>query len=110
LTVFESSVLTRPISLAATQMGGPQAGVYFVAHEAYAAQAMKNLGSAKVNAGYPNDHTHTSPYMADVMSQSFVLGLKCGTSELGKKTLNSTASLTDGFLGACIATTASAPV
>ena len=71
---------------------------------------MKNLGSAKVNAGYPEDHTHTSPYMADVMSQSFVLGLQCGTSDLGKAVVNSTSSLTASFLGACIPANATMPI
>ena len=84
--------------------------MHYVAHGAYAAQAMKNLGSAKVNAGYPEDHTHTSPYMADVMAQSFVLGLQCGTSDLGKAVVNATASLTASFLGPCIAANSSMPV
>ena len=63
---------------------------------------MKNLGAATVNANYPNDHTHTAPYLADVMAKAFVLGLKCGTSPLGGLALNSTSSLTSTFLGACL--------
>jgi rhamnogalacturonan acetylesterase len=81
-----------------SQLGGPAKGVYFVPHGEYSAQAMKNLGSQVVNANYPNDHTHTSPYLADVMSQAFVLGLKCGTSELGRGVANSTLP---SYLGGC---------
>ncbi len=89
---------------------GPGAGVYYVPHGAYAAQALKNLGAAVVSDGYPKDHTHTSHYLADVMARSFVLGLGCGTSPLGKAALNSTAELTTTFLGGCISANASLPV
>ncbi|KAJ4393082.1 hypothetical protein N0V93_002289 [Gnomoniopsis smithogilvyi] len=87
--------------LAASQLGGAAKGAYFVPHGGYAAQAMKNLGASTVDANYPNDHTHTAPYLADVMAKSFVLGLKCGTSGLGALALNSTSSLTSTFLGPC---------
>ncbi|KAJ9151185.1 GDSL-like Lipase/Acylhydrolase [Pleurostoma richardsiae] len=96
--------------LAAAQSGGPGAGVYYVPHGAYAAQAMRNMGEAAVDAGYPKDHTHTSPALADVMARSFVLGLRCGTSELGAAVVNSTESLTSGFLGACIQANSSMPI
>jgi rhamnogalacturonan acetylesterase len=76
--------------LAASQLGGPAKGVHFVPHGAYSAQAMKNLGAQVINANYPNDHTHTSAYLADVLSQAFVLGLKCGTSDLAKAVVNAT--------------------
>lgn len=71
---------------------------------------MKNLGAAKVNANYPKDHTHTGAYMADVMAGSFVLGLKCGTTDLGKAAKNSTASLTSTFYGACIPQNSTVPI
>jgi len=71
---------------------------------------MKKLGAATVNDGYPKDHTHTSPYMADVMAKSFVLGLVCGTSELGKSTLNTTAAMSSTFLGACIPANSTMPI
>lgn len=96
--------------LAAAQSGGTASGVYHVAHGQYAAQAMTNLGASVVNANYPNDHTHTGPYMADIMARSFVLGLKCGTSDLGKAVINSTSSLTGGILGPCIAFNSSIPI
>ena len=91
-------------------MGGPSAGVYYVPHGAYAAQAMKNMGKDVVDANYPNDHTHTAPYLADVMARAFVLGLKCGTSDLGKSATNSTASLAATFLGSCISHNSSLPI
>ncbi|OHE90376.1 GDSL-like Lipase/Acylhydrolase [Colletotrichum orchidophilum] len=88
--------------LAVQQLGGPSQGYYFVPHGAYAAQAMKNLGAKTINANYPNDHTHTSPFLADVVHKAFVLGLRCGTSPLASLTKNSTASLTSTVLGPCI--------
>ena len=63
---------------------------------------MKNAGAAVVNAGFPQDHTHTSPSMADFVSQAFVLGLACGTSNLKAALKNSTADLTSGLLGQCV--------
>jgi len=71
---------------------------------------MKNLGAKTVGAGFPNDHTHTGPYLADVMAASFVLGVRCGTSGLASLVVNSTASLTSGHLGDCIAHNSSLPV
>ncbi|KAI0010742.1 GDSL-like Lipase/Acylhydrolase [Xylariaceae sp. FL0662B] len=97
--------------LAASQLGGTEKGVYYVPHGAYAAQAMINLGASTVNANYPNDHTHTGPYMADVMAGSFALGLKCGTSELGSAGIkNSTDSLTTTVLGPCIDYNSTIPI
>ncbi|KAF6796340.1 rhamnogalacturonan acetylesterase [Colletotrichum sojae] len=88
--------------LAVEQLGGPSKGFYFVPHGEYAAQAMKNLGADTINKNYPNDHTHTAPFLADVMHKAFVLGLECGTSGLAKLAKNSTASLTSTYLGPCI--------
>ncbi|KAK2025110.1 GDSL-like Lipase/Acylhydrolase [Colletotrichum zoysiae] len=88
--------------LAVTQLGGPSQGYYFVPHGEYAAQAMKGLGASTVNANYPNDHTHTAPFLADAMHKAFVLGLRCGTSALASLAKNSTASLTSTYLGPCV--------
>ncbi|KAK5625455.1 hypothetical protein RRF57_001171 [Xylaria bambusicola] len=96
--------------LAASQLGGISAGVYHVAHGEYAAQVMTNLGTRTVNAHYPNDHTHTDPYMANVMAGSFVLGLKCGTSALGAAVKNSTASLISASYGPCISFNSTIPI
>ncbi|KAI0381204.1 carbohydrate esterase family 12 protein [Hypomontagnella monticulosa] len=93
---------------AAAELASPD--VYHVPHKQYAVQAMKNLGVTKVNAGYPKDHTHTGAYMADVMAGSFVLGLKCGTTDLGKAAKNSTASLTSTFYGKCIPQNSTVPI
>ena len=91
-------------------MGGTAAGVFYVPHGQYAAQAMKALGASVVNENYPNDHTHTAPYLADVMAKSFVLGLKCGTSDLGRAVPNGTADLTSSFLGPCAVANATVPI
>ncbi|KAJ0161537.1 Rhamnogalacturonan acetylesterase [Colletotrichum tanaceti] len=88
--------------LAVEQLGGPSKGYYFVPHGEYAAQAMRNLGAATVNDNFPNDHTHTSPFLADAMHKAFVLGLRCGTSALASLVSNSTASLTSTYLGPCV--------
>ncbi|KUJ21178.1 SGNH hydrolase [Mollisia scopiformis] len=96
--------------LSVTELGGPSAGVYFVPHGQYAAQAMKNLGPEIVDANYPMDHTHTAPYLADVVAQSFVLGLKCGTSGLGGLVSNATARLEGSVLGTCILANGTLPI
>ncbi|KAI1258744.1 GDSL-like Lipase/Acylhydrolase [Xylariaceae sp. FL1019] len=90
---------------AASQLGGTAKGIYHVAHGEYAAQVMTSLGKTVVDAHYPNDHTHTDPYMANVMAGSFVLGLKCGTSAL-----NSTAELTTSSYGPCITFNSTVPI
>lgn len=97
--------------LAASQSGGTKAGVYFVAHGHYSAQAMKNLGPAVVNAGYIKDHTHTAASIADrIMAKSFVLGLMCGSSQLGKEVKNATNEvINQGGLGGCIQFNSSVP-
>ncbi|KAF8863737.1 SGNH hydrolase [Acephala macrosclerotiorum] len=96
--------------LSATELGGPAAGVYFVPHGQYAAQAMKNLGPAIVDKNYPMDHTHTAPYLADIVAQSFVLGLKCGTSPLLDLVSNATARIEGPILGTCIVANSTLPI
>ncbi|KAI1478472.1 carbohydrate esterase family 12 protein [Daldinia eschscholtzii] len=93
---------------AAAELASPD--VYHVPHKQYAVQAMMNLGPSTVNANYPKDHTHTGPYMADVMAGSFVLGLKCGTTALGAAVKNTTESLTKSFYGACIPQNSTVPI
>ncbi|OTA89358.1 carbohydrate esterase family 12 protein [Hypoxylon sp. CO27-5] len=93
---------------AAAELASPD--VYHVPHKQYAVQAMKNLGPQTVNANYPKDHTHTGPYMANVMAGSFVLGLRCGTTALGAAVKNTTESLTTSFYGPCIPQNSSVPI
>jgi hypothetical protein len=45
--------------------------VYFVQHGSYAAQAQRLLGAEVVDANYPMDHTHTAPFLADVVRITF---------------------------------------
>ncbi|RFU34749.1 hypothetical protein B7463_g1648, partial [Scytalidium lignicola] len=96
--------------LAASELGGPSAGVYYVSHSQYAAQAMKNLGPQIIDENYPMDHTHTAPYLADIVAQSFVLGLKCGTSPLQEWIINATARIEGPVLGTCILANSTLPV
>jgi rhamnogalacturonan acetylesterase len=53
--------------LVALELGGPPSNVFFVQHGSYAAQAQRLLGKAIVDANYPMDHTHTAPFLADVV-------------------------------------------
>jgi rhamnogalacturonan acetylesterase len=84
--------------------------VYFVPHGQYAAQAMNNLGATVVDANYPLDHTHTGPYLASVVAQSFALGLKCGTSGLGDLVANASARIEGATLGTCILANSTLPI
>lgn len=54
------------------------ANAQFVDHGAYTANIFKLYGKAKTDALFPQDHTHTSPIGADVVSKAFVKGLQCG--------------------------------
>lgn len=56
--------------LATLELGGPASNVYFVQHGQYAAQAQKLLGTTVVDANYPMDHTHTAPFLADVVCRA----------------------------------------
>ncbi|KAK4157369.1 SGNH hydrolase-type esterase domain-containing protein [Chaetomidium leptoderma] len=47
-------------------------GASFVDHFQAVANMFLKLGSAKTNALFPNDHTHTSPAGADLVAQAFV--------------------------------------
>ncbi|KAK7465406.1 hypothetical protein VKT23_005384 [Stygiomarasmius scandens] len=62
---------------------GRNESITYVNHNVYVAQAFNKLGQSTVNTFYPNDHLHTSPAGALVVSQAFVRGLLCtGTSTL----------------------------
>jgi hypothetical protein len=56
-----------PHRLSVLELGGPSSHVYFVQHGSYAAQAQKLLGKEVVDKEYPMDHTHTAPFLADVV-------------------------------------------
>lgn len=89
-------------------LGGPKAGVYHVDHSAYGVQALELMGRDKADSGFPMDNTHTAPWLADVFSRAFVLGVKCGadgssSKGLGQFIVNSTQEIeADGVLGSCI--------
>lgn len=58
---------TDACRLSVEELRGPKSMVYFVQHGTYAAQAQKLLGLEVVDANYPMDHTHTAPFLADVV-------------------------------------------
>ncbi|KAJ4988505.1 rhamnogalacturonan acetylesterase [Stagonosporopsis vannaccii] len=106
---YSSPVFAYYSQLATLELGGPASNVFFVQHGAYAAQAQKLLGKALVDDNYPMDHTHTAPFLADVHSQAFVLGLKCGTSPLANMIVNATARI-EQERGPCLPANATLPI
>lgn len=64
------------------QKAAKDAGVVFVDHGYYVAQAYSTLSNATVNAFFPLDRVHTSPAGAKVVAQSFIRGLQATTSAL----------------------------
>jgi rhamnogalacturonan acetylesterase len=95
----------------AQSLGGPAAGIYYVPHGAYAAQAVGLLGRASADANYPMDNTHLSPYYADVFARAFVLGLKCGTAPFQGYVVNATSRMERGdVLGTCLPANATLPI
>lgn len=73
-------------------------GASFVDHGQYLANEYIRLGKTAVDKFYPNDHTHTSPDGADVVSKQFVKGLLCAGGPLATYVKNATASIS----GSCI--------
>lgn len=96
--------------LSVEELGGPGVGVYYLPHGEYAAQAMKNLGKNVVDENYPVDHGHTAPYLASVVAQAFVLGLKCGTSPLQGLVVNATSRIEGMVLGSCLPANETMPI
>lgn len=76
---------------------GPNA--MFVDHGTYTANIFHTLGKSRVDAMFPNDHTHTSPAGADVVAGAFVKGILCaGGGFLNGFVKNSTSSVA----GSCV--------
>ena len=91
-------------------LGGPSAGIYYVNHGDYCAEALKLMGQEAADANFPMDHTHTAPYLADIFARSFVLGLKCGTAPLQGYVANATSRLEGDILGTCQPVNATLPI
>jgi hypothetical protein len=102
----KTDTLTR---LSAQEMGGPAAGVYFVPHSQYTAQMMYNLGIG-IDKYFPLDHGHTAPYLASLVAQEFVLGLKCGSAPLQDLVVNATSRIESALLGTCVSVNATLPI
>ncbi|KAF9695504.1 hypothetical protein EKO04_006457 [Ascochyta lentis] len=107
--LYRSPVFAYYNMLATLELGGPPSKVFFVQHGSYAAQAQRLLGKTIVDTNYPMDHTHTAPFLADVHSQAFVLGLKCGTSPLASLVVNATARI-EQARGPCLPANATIPI
>ena len=103
---LKTNSLTR---LSAQEMGGPAAGVYFVPHSQYTAQMMYNLGIS-IDKYFPLDHGHTAPYLASLVAQEFVLGLKCGSAPLQDLVVNATSRIESALLGTCASVNATLPI
>lgn len=71
-----STVAPRFVKSAALAAKNVGAGATFVDHWQAVADMYKKLGSAKTNALYPSDHTHTSPGGADLSAQAFAQAIK----------------------------------
>ncbi|KAH7113729.1 GDSL-like Lipase/Acylhydrolase [Dendryphion nanum] len=106
---YASTIFEKYDVQATLDLGGPDAGVYFVPHGGYAAQAQRILGKEVVDKNYPMDNTHSAPFLADVHSQAFVLGLKCGTSPLAHLAVNATARI-EGARGPCLSADDAIPI
>lgn len=52
-------------------------GATFVDHGTFVAKAYKSLGKAKVDAMYPQDHTHTDDKGAKVVAEAFAKAVLC---------------------------------
>lgn len=65
------SAPSRFVAYAATAARNIGTGATFIDHFQAVANMYYKLGSAKTNALYPKDHTHTSPEGADLSAQAF---------------------------------------
>lgn len=105
-------IFTNYTRYIAESLGGPDAGIYFVDHSAYSAQALRLIGSETTNTGFPlpNDGTHTAPFLADIFARAFVLGLKCGTAPLQNYVVNATSRIEGSVQGTCLPVDDTSPI
>lgn len=71
---------SRFVAMAA--LAASNAGVDYVGHGQYTANAFEASGATTVNAYFPNDHTHTSNAGALAVADAFVRGVLCGQTAL----------------------------
>lgn len=81
--IYSPSRFVEMAELAATN-----AGVDYVDHGRYTANAFEASGADIVNAYFPNDHTHTSPAGALAVADAFVRGVLCGDNALTQYVTN----------------------
>jgi rhamnogalacturonan acetylesterase len=70
---------------------------------------MFNIGIG-IDQYFPLDHGHTAPYLAGVMAQAFVLGLKCGGAPLQNLVVNVTSRIEGPLLGTCLSANDTLPI
>lgn len=86
-------VQSAPRFVALAKLAASNAGVHYIDHNAYVNAAYKPLGAAAVDSFFPNDHTHTAPKGADLVSQAFVRALACSDFGLNKYVVNGTSTI-----------------
>ncbi|RAL08916.1 rhamnogalacturonan acetylesterase RgaE [Aspergillus homomorphus CBS 101889] len=78
------------------ELAAEAAGVGYVDHGAYVAAIYESLGKDTVDSYFPNDHTHTSPEGAQVVTEAFFKAVVCTGASL-KNVLTTTS-----FEGSCL--------
>lgn len=78
------------------KLAADNAGVDYVDHGQYTANAFEASGASTVNAYFPNDHTHTSNAGALAVADAFVRGVLCGDNALKQYVSNT------GVPGSCV--------
>lgn len=89
---------TRFVEYAKISAQNIGSGASYIDHGAYVGDIFESLGASTVDSYFPNDHTHTSPKGADVVSQAFVKAVLCGKDGLSSYVSNSTSSVA----GSCL--------
>lgn len=68
------------------------------------------MGKEKTGTGYPMDHTHLAPWLADSFAKSWALGVKCGTAGLQSAVVNATSRIEGPVLGTCLSVDDDVPI
>ncbi|KAF9469865.1 SGNH hydrolase [Collybia nuda] len=79
------AIVAGPRFVGYAQTAASRTGVTYVNHYGYVANSFNKLGQSTTSTFFPVDHTHFTPAGANVVAQSFVRGLLCGTDSLKSK-------------------------
>lgn len=80
-----AAIVAGPRFVGYAQTAASRTGVTYVNHYGYVANSFNKLGQSTTSTFFPVDHTHFTPAGANVVAQSFVRGLLCGTNSLKSK-------------------------